>query len=264
MKNLILGIVLILTLTSCASKKDFKDFTVEDMKKDCNGKDEFKSCYRLGNQYLKENNKKQALYYFSQGCFSFYNSGIRKDQKSCLKEAEIIKNDEEFYDNELNKSKMAKTGDYYYENNNLTKAYEYYQEYFKYKSILLEQTEYDKDVYYNMSQILLVGTDKYPKNIELSQIYYVKSLVSEISIILNRSVIIEKRLRQIYPTIEVDTEISEDGKIINTIITTTPKDENKRLKVYQRLEEHNFNPIPKEYGLKQIKVNKIVLKTNDK
>ncbi len=66
-----LGIVLIFTLIGCASKKDYKDFTIEDMKNDCYGKDEFKSCCRLGNQYLKENNKKDALYYFSKGVLVF-------------------------------------------------------------------------------------------------------------------------------------------------------------------------------------------------
>lgn len=262
MKNLILGIVLIFTLIGCASKKDYKDFTIEDMKNDCYGKDEFKSCYRLGNQYLKENNKKEALYYFSQGCFSFYNSGIRKDKKSCLIEAEIIKNDEKFYDSELNKSNMGRVGDYYYNDGDFTKAYEYYQEYFKYKSILLGQTEYDNEVYYKMSQIILKGTDNVSKDIKLSEIYYIKSLQFEIIILLDKAIRKHQILKKIFPTIEVDTEISADGKILNTIITTIPKDENISSKVYKLLQEHNFNPIPKEYNLQQIKVNKVTLKTN--
>ena len=63
-------------------------------------------------------------------------------------------------------------------------------------------------------------------------------------------------------SIEVDTEISADGKFLNTIIITLPKDEDISSKVYKILQEHIFNPIPKEYNLQQIKVNKIILKTN--
>ncbi|WP_026803381.1 hypothetical protein ACN2EN_03545 [Aliarcobacter lanthieri] len=268
MKNLILGVVLIFTLTSCASKKDFRDMTIEEMKKDCEGKDQFKSCYRLGREYLKNNDINLALTYYSKGCYGYYEIGfinkkriVREDIYSCVKEAEILKDKKE-YKNSQTKSKLIYVADYYFKNNDFTKAYEYYENSLKYQSMLFEQEIYSKQIFFNMSQILLKGTDKIQQNIKLSELYYIKSLQYEIYNMIRGAVIVQIRLNKIYPRIEVDTEISADGKIINTIITTIPKDENISSKVYKLLQEYNFNPIPKEYNLQQIKVERVILKTN--
>ena len=268
MKSLFLGIFLIFILTGCASKKDFLNMTTDKMKEDCNGKDEFKSCFRLGKEYFKNNDMNLALTYYSKGCDGYYEivfinkkRVIREDINSCIKEAEILKDKKE-YRNSGTKSKLIYVADYYFESNELTKAYEYYEDSLKYQSILFEQEIYSKQIFFNMSQILLKGTDKIQQNIKLSEVYYIKSLQYEIYNIIRKALIVQIRLNKIYPTIEVDTEISADGKILNTIITTIPKDENISSKVYKLLQEQTFNSIPKEYNLQQIKVNKVTLKTN--
>jgi len=68
MRNLILGLVLIFVLSSCASKKDFQNISIKEMKEDCSKEDKFKSCYKLGSEALKNNNVVSALDYYSEGC----------------------------------------------------------------------------------------------------------------------------------------------------------------------------------------------------
>lgn len=252
MKNLFLGIFVIFILTGCASKKDFLNMTTDEMKEDCNGKDEFKSCFRLGKEYFENNDVNLALTYYSKGCRSWYDTGIinkisveRRDINSCLKEAEILKDYKDLDPKIKNKSRLEYVADYYFINEDFAKAYEYYQAYLK------ENKDGNQDILYNMSKILLNGLGGIPQNIELSEIYFLRALRFEVSSVINKSLRIYKILNK-FPTMKMKIEILANGKVSDIIIIKTPNDETVIPKLEKDLMKYTFHLIPNEYITRKI------------
>lgn len=242
------------------------DLAFEDLKQDCYKKDEFNSCYKLGEYYLNQNKKDngnnkenlvKASIYFSEGCRSFYTeeilfrkSGFKENINCCIKEAEILKTSNDVKNSDFEKgNKFKKVADYYFNKNDLKKAYEYY-------IASLDNGLNDKDTYYNLSQILLEGK-QIPQNIELSKRYFIKYIQYETANIFDKNLKIYKLFKNMHPLkINLKIELANDGTILNSNIITSTNDKNFNLKV-DEIKEYKFFPIPKEYEIKQLVIPEI-------
>lgn len=240
--------------------------TFEDLKQDCYKQDEFNSCYKVGEYYLEqskkynENNKEnlvKATIYFSQCCERFYTnrtlfgqSGFKDNMNCCIKEAEILITSNKAKTFGLEKgNKFRIVADYYFNKNDSRKAYEYYM-------ASLDSGVNDKDVYYNLSQILLEGK-QISQNIELSKKYFIKYIQYETANIFDKNLKIYKFFRNMHPLkINLKIELANDGTILNSNIITSTNDKNFNSKV-DEIKAYKFFSIPKEYEIKQLIIPEI-------
>jgi|GEM_PF-4731376 len=167
---------------------------------------------------------------------------IRKDLNNCLKLAEIVKDYKLSDLKNLYKNKLEYVANYYFNNEDFTKAYEYYQAFIK-------EDEYaNKDVFYNMSKILLEGLGGISKDIKLSEIYYLKGLIAEISDVIYKALIKYRVLNDNQlPKMQMQIKILANGQVSNISIIQAPDDKSVIPRLVQKLSEYTFPNIPKQY-----------------
>lgn len=255
-------IVILSVVFFTAFSDDIK--SVEVLKDECNKDHDVESCYEVGEYYEKQiDTNGSAIYtaldYYEKGCLHFYPKGIifedlmiKRNKKSCMKEAEIVK------DNNVEKKKISsvviyslgnrliKAGDSYYEVKDYKQAKDYYL-----KS--LSFGEYG-DTYYKLSQIELIGIDG-KANYEQSKQYFINYIRHGIKIPRHAS--IKRRLFGQQGRITFGLVINSDGTVSNVKFINLTNNETINQLLIENIKQMKFYPIPKEYNMEKIDLPEI-------
>lgn len=199
------------------------DAKIQECKNDKNGK----SCYELGQYFLKnneENSSNQALYYYEQGCKN-------NNQESCIEEVNCaIKNKSTFSKQFF--QKIVLIGDLYFQKKEYKKAFNYYSQVEKY---------YDSETLYKQS-LSSIQFDTNISNAERYYLHYIRSVIYHINFYSKDNI-----CRQKQDAIELQFALLKDGSISELMITKPSQDDDFNKCVYASIQKlPKFHSIPFE------------------